>query len=216
MTATIADTLTMSHSGIITRPLIGLIIAVVVTAGLFWIMQYLIATADRELNDDSVTTLLEFVRVERDEEEPVRPPKPDPLPKPEQQPPQPPINELDTINSHTMEITIAPVPVDTNFGPDDFPSNTEGDYLPIVKVAPIYPNRALSRGIEGSCVVEYTVTQLGTTSNPAIIKEQCSSSLFFSASIKAALKFKYKPRFINGEAVEVTGVRNIFTYKITE
>ena len=92
----------------------------------------------------------------------------------------------------------------------------EGDYLPIVKVAPIYPQRALSRGIEGFCVVEYTVTRQGTTRDPFVLESQCTSALFHRASLQAALKFKYKPRVIDGEAVEVPGVQNKFTYEITE
>ena len=44
----------------------------------------------------------------------------------------------------------------------------EGDYLPIVKVAPIYPQRALVRGIEGYCVVQYTVTRQGTIRDPFV------------------------------------------------
>ena len=92
----------------------------------------------------------------------------------------------------------------------------EGDYLPIVKVAPIYPARALQRGLEGFCVVQYTVTSLGTIKDPVIIESQCSSSLFHRSSLQAALKFKYKPRVIDGEAVEVPGVQNKFTYEIVE
>jgi len=65
-------------------------------------------------------------------------------------------------------------------------------------------------------VVEYTVTRLGTTRDPQIVKDQCTSSLFYNASINAALKFKYKPRIMSGEAVDVTGVQNKFTYGIVE
>ena len=40
-------------------------------------------------------------------------------------------------------------------------SSGDGEYLPIVKVAPIYPRRAQTRGISGYCIVEYTVTTSG-------------------------------------------------------
>ena len=92
----------------------------------------------------------------------------------------------------------------------------EGDYLPIVKVAPIYPQRALSRGVQGFCVVQYTVTRQGTTRDPMVVESMCTSSLFHRASVQAALKFKYKPRVIDGKPVEVPGVQNKFTYEITE
>jgi protein TonB len=38
--------------------------------------------------------------------------------------------------------------------------------------------------------------------------------VFEDASVKAALKFKYKPRVIDGEPVEVAGVRNRFLYEL--
>jgi protein TonB len=92
----------------------------------------------------------------------------------------------------------------------------EGDYLPIVKVAPIYPQRALIRGIEGYCVVQYTVTRQGTIRDPFVIEDQCTDSLFYRPSLQAALKFKYKPRVIDGQAVDVPGVRNKFTFQIED
>ena len=37
---------------------------------------------------------------------------------------------------------------------------------------------------------------------------------FDQAAINAVLKFKYKPRVIAGQAVEVQGVQNKFTFKL--
>jgi len=88
----------------------------------------------------------------------------------------------------------------------------DSEYLPIVKVAPVYPSRAQSRGIEGYCIVEYIVTSTGTTKNPKIV--ECTSSLFQSASLKAALKFKYKPRVINGTPIDVSGVQTQITFEL--
>jgi protein TonB len=47
-----------------------------------------------------------------------------------------------------------------------------------------------------------------------VIEEECDSAVFHRASVEAALRFKYKPRVIDGEAVEVHGVPNVFTYEI--
>jgi len=200
------------------RMVIGLIAALAVTLSLFWLMQYLIETADRTLNDDSAGTLVDFVRVKRNEEVERRQLKPEKPPQPEDAPPQPPTPQLDNLSPNAEKIAISAVPVETDIEmTGGFSLGVgEGDYLPIVKVAPIYPNRALTRGIEGYCVVQYTVTRQGTTRDPFVIEDQCTSSLFHRASINAALKFKYKPRIMDGEAVEVPGVQNKFTYEITE
>ena len=218
MSATIDQTLEQSQTSGTMRIIVGLVLATMVTLSLFWLMQYLIETADRTLNENDAGSLVDFVRVKRDEEVQRDNRKPKKPPPPEPPPPQPPQPQLDNLNPNAEKIAISAVPVETDIEMSGgFSLGVgEGDYLPIVKVAPIYPNRALSRGVEGYCVVQYTVTRQGTTKDPFVVDGQCTSSLFNSASINAALKFKYKPRVIDGQAVEVPGVQNKFTYEITE
>jgi protein TonB len=218
MSATISETLTLKKSGNIVRLSIGILIGVVVTAALFWFMQYLIETADRELNEGASGHLIDFVRLKRDESIQRRQLKPKKPPPPDAPPPQPPTPQLDNLNPNAEKIAISAAPVETDIEMSGgFSLGVgEGDYLPIVKVAPIYPQRALSRGVEGFCVVQYTVTRQGTIRDPFVIEDQCTSSLFHRASVQAAMKFKYKPRVIDGQAVEVPGVQNKFTYEITQ
>ena len=218
MSATILESLSLEKTGHFVRLAIGLVLGLVVTAGLFWMMQYLIATADRTLNESSAGHLLDFVRLKRDESIQRRQLKPEKPPQPKTPPPQPPTPKLEELNPSAEKIAIAAVPVETDIEMSGgFSLGVgEGDYLPIVKVAPIYPARALQRGLEGYCVVEYTVTSLGTTKDPVILLDQCTSSLWHRASLQASLKFKYKPRVIDGVAVEVPGVQNKFTYEILE
>jgi len=218
MSATISDTLATQKTGNVVRLIIGLIFGLVVTAALFWTMQYLIETADRELNEGASGSLVDFVRLKRDESIQRRQLKPKKPPPPDAPPPQPPTPQLDNLNPNAEKIAISAAPVETDIEMSGgFSLGVgEGDYLPIVKVAPIYPQRALSRGIEGYCVVQYTVTRQGTIRDPFVIEDQCTSSLFHRASIQAALKFKYKPRVLDGQAVEVPGVQNKFTFEIEE
>ncbi len=218
MSATILESLSLEKTGHFVRLAIGLVLGLVVTAGLFWMMQYLIATADRTLNESSAGHLLDFVRLKRDESIQRRQLKPEKPPQPKTPPPQPPTPKLEDLDPSAEKIAIAAVPVETDIEMSGgFSLGVgEGDYLPIVKVAPIYPARALQRGLEGYCVVEYTVTSLGTTKDPVVVQDQCTSSLWHRASLQAALKFKYKPRVIDGVAVEVPGVQNKFTYEILE
>jgi periplasmic protein TonB len=218
MSATILESLSLNKTGDIVRLVIGLTIGLAITAGLFWMMQYLIATADRSLNESNTGALVDFVRLKRDESIQRRQLKPKKPPPPDAPPPQPPTPKLENLDPSAEKIAISAVPVETDIEMSGgFSLGVgEGDYLPIVKVAPIYPARALQRGLEGFCVVQYTVTSLGTIRDPVIIEDQCSSSLFHRSSLQAALKFKYKPRVIDGEAVEVPGVQNKFTYEIVE
>jgi len=217
MSATILETLSVSKTGNAVRMVFGIVIGVVVTAALFWFMQYLIETADRELNEGASGHLVDFVRLKRDESIQRRQLKPKKPPPPDAPPPQPPTPQLDSLDPNAEKIAISAAPVETDIEMSGgFSLGVgEGDYLPIVKVAPIYPQRALSRSIEGYCVVQYTVTKNGTIRDPFVVEDQCTSSLFHRASIQASLKFKYKPRVLDGQAVEVPGVQNKFTYEIT-
>ena len=92
---------------------------------------------------------------------------------------------------------------------------TDGEYLPIVKIAPQYPRRALSRGIEGYAIVEYTVTRLGTVKDPVVI-ESSPGTIFNNAAIKSALRYKYKPRVVDGKPIAVSGVRTKITFELED
>lgn len=219
MAVTILEVMSPRHSANILRLFVGLIFGACVTVGLLWVMQDLIASADRTLNDEARVHLVDFVRVEWEEVIQRREIKPKKPQTPEQPPPNPPSPQMDDLEAGVETIAIPAASVNTQIeltGGGFSLGVGEGDYLPIVKVAPIYPQRALIRGIEGYCVVEFTVTKLGKVREPRIIESQCTSSLFHRASLQASLKFKYKPRIIDGVAIDVPGVLNKFTFEIID
>jgi protein TonB len=90
----------------------------------------------------------------------------------------------------------------------------EGDYLPIVRVAPVYPARALSRGLEGYVDLSFTVTTTGTVRDPIVLFS--TSSLFERAAVRAVLKFKYKPRVVDGVPVDVPDVKTRISFQIED
>jgi protein TonB len=67
--------------------------------------------------------------------------------------------------------------------------SSDGDYLPIVKVAAIYPRRAQSRGIEGFVIVEFTVTKTGAVTSPSVVQAE-PEGVFDRAALDAVVKFK--------------------------
>ena len=181
-------------------------------------MQYLIATADRTLDEDEIGRMLDFVRVPPEEVINIKKPKPEKPPQPDEPPPEPPPPAMDDISPEAQAMAVSAVNVNTNinlsasgFGL----SASDGEYLPIVKVQPVYPRRALSRGIEGYVIVEFTVTKQGTTKDIVVVEAE-PTGIFDSAATQAAAKFKYKPRVVDGEAIEVPGVQNKITFKIEE
>ncbi len=218
MSATVNEIMAARQSGNLVRLGIGFVLGTFITLFLFWFMQYMIETADRTLDENARGSLVDFVRVQRDEQIKREDRKPEKPPEPDTPPPQPPTPQLDNLDPTAEKIAIQAAPVQTEIDmTGGFSLGVgEGDYLPIVKVSPIYPQRAQSRGIQGHCTVNYTVTNQGTVRDPSVVESDCTSSLFHRASVQAALKFKYKPRVIDGEAVEVPGVRNRFVYQLSE
>jgi len=199
----------------IPRYAISLLSGLLVTFTLLWVMQVLIATGKRAIVEEADINLGDFIRVKkeevvrRDEDEPEKPPEVD------EPPPETPDQQMDDLDTaQTLSLGRASAQLDIGKLGGGRIGLGDGDYLPIVRVEPIYPRRAQSRGLEGQCLVEFTVDTTGATKDAFIV--ECTSSLFERASVNAAMKFKYKPRVVDGEPQEVTGVQTIITYKMED
>lgn len=89
------------------------------------------------------------------------------------------------------------------------------EFLPLVKVAPTYPRYALERNLQGHVLLEFAVTTTGSVRDPVVLEAE-PPGVFDRAAIAAALRFRYKPKVIEGEAVEVTGVRNRIIFEVSD
>jgi len=184
-----------------------------VTFGLLFIMQYMIASGQNAIGDDGAFRIVDFVRVERNEVIETKKEKPDKPPEPDVQPDMP-DPELNNFESTLRIAMVAPaVSMNSNIGGLDF-GVSDGEYLPIVKVQPIYPPRAAARGVEGYVIVGYTVTTTGETRDVVVIES--TSSLFDRAAVESAQKYRYKPRVIDGTAVEVAGVTTMIIFELED
>jgi protein TonB len=198
------------------RYVISIVVGSVVTISLLFVMQLLIVTGKQALTDPRERHKLEFVRVKRNENLNVEDIVPEKPPKPPETPPETPPQDMDNINPDAPTINVAPptVSANTDIGGPGGMNIAEGDYLPIVRVAPVYPARALSRGLEGFVDLSFTVTTAGTVKDPIIL--QSTSSLFERAAVRAVLKFKYKPRVVDGVPVEVPGVKTRISFMLED
>ena len=172
-------------------------------------MVSLIEFADKSLDERQVIRLPDILMPEVDVEIQRRIEKPEKPELDETPPPKIPEQDFDKIDGNAAIGKIAsPGKLQANLDLDIGAGlqATDGEYLPIVKVAPQYPRRAQSRGIEGYVILEYTVTVQGTVRDPVIV-ESAPKNVFDKAAIKSALRYKYKPRVVDGVAVEVPGVR---------
>lgn len=196
------------------RYAVGVGLGAVITFLLFLIMQAVIANDEANIDEGVKGKLLDMVRLTDDEDIQTKQRKPKPPPPPDEPPPDMPRPTFDSSDvSSGVEIGAVDVNVDLNVGGGGFSS--DGEYLPIVKVAPVYPRRAQTRGIEGYVLLEFVVTKTGAVRDPVVLEAK-PPGIFDRSAINAALKFKYKPKVVNGAAIDVAGVRNRITFELAE
>ena len=180
----------------------------VLTISIFFIMQWLIDVGDVELDNTSIkiadVTMPErelelLMDMERPQEE---------EPPPETMPP-----EFDM--TPPAEVDSSAARPNLGFKGKKAGVFADGSYVPIFQVPPVYPSRALERGIEGCVMLKFTVTKVGSTRDPSV-EWAVPPGIFDRAAMRSALKYKYKPQIRDGEAIEVPNVRTVVIFKIED
>ena len=189
-----------------------------ITLGLFYFMQFLIATGEAFDERISVVKIVDATMPEIELEVIEEIDKPEPIEELVQE--QPELQERQTTldSGPALNIERQSVEIDTGL---DFSnasiSATDGDYLPLVAIAPQYPTRAAQRGIQGWCLVSFTVDGLGNVVEETIaVVDAEPPNIFNRSSIRAAGRFKFQPRVVDGRGVEVPGVQYLFRYQLED
>jgi protein TonB len=203
----------------IRRYVAALGVAAVVTFGLFFLMQSLIAVS--AVGDLAAVSgrVVDFVRIKKESDietkkrrlpkraEPLKPPPPPDLdlskaPKPQR--------------ADLGAATLVAVPtLDLARGPGLGAAASDADIVPLVRIEPRYPDRALSRGTEGWVLLEFTITPAGTVRDITVVDSE-PSGIFDRAAKRAVLRWKYKPKVVDGVPVERTGVQVVLTFEIED
>ncbi len=185
------------------------VFATVTTLLLLFVMISAISNPQPAAQSGIKGKVLDFVRVI--EEPPVviktpTPVKPPNVPEPPKSTPK--IDPFD--GDHDWRIDVEEPDIGD---PDLMLARLDGDYLPIIRVDPEYPPRAISRGTEGYVLMEFTVTPTGRVVNPVVLSAE-PVGVFERAAEAAVLKFRYKPRVVNGAPQTVPGVRTVFSFEM--
>ena len=194
----------------------------VITLALFFVMVILISLGDSGLKEDTSVKLADVVMPERQIDtfltEVDKPDKPEEQPEDIAQP------ELDLAPLTGLDVSIAKPKANFKSGGSFF---RDGEYIPLFKVQPIYPRRAQERGTQGFAIVSFTITESGSVENAKALEGYCGDptgpesemrpcSMFNSASSRAALKLKYKPKIVDGNPTAVEDVLHRFTFIMAE
>jgi protein TonB len=195
------------------RVALALPIGVGLTMALLFLMHAMIAAERGKTDLQTSARIVDFVRIERTEVIATREQRPDRPEAPEQAPSMP---KPATAEQFSSEIKVAMAGPklgvhEAEIGGLNY-AVSDGEYVPLVKVAPRYPIRAAQRRLEGYVIVEFVVTTSGAVRDVRVIES--TSELFEEAAIEAASKFKYKPRVVDGQPIEVSGVKNKITFKL--
>ena len=190
---------------------IAALVAVGVTFGLFLFMYTLISSGGGNRAELDAISGIHFGPIEIPDEimtKSRRKPKKPPPPKEPPPPPRMQISKMDqqVQNMPRMDIPDLKVPMVGGTGMfignfQQVDKNAEGDIVPVVVIRPMYPRDAAISGTEGWVKIEFTITEVGTVKNPRVIDAK-PARIFNREAIRAILKWKFKPRVVEGIAVE--------------
>ncbi len=85
--------------------------------------------------------------------------------------------------------------------------------MPLYRVEPVYPRKALQRRIEGYVILSFDIDKSGRTEN-IVIKAATPPRIFNKEAIKALTKWQYQPLMVNGKAQRRTGQRVKLEFQI--
>jgi protein TonB len=193
------------------RVLLAAMVAIAVTFGLFLLMQRLISSGADDRAELEAIAGIHFGKVEIPDEIATKSRRKPPKPEPQKQPPPPPKLQVSKMDQQVQELPQMDLPaldVPMVGGAGMFIGNfqqvdhkAEGDIIPVVVIRPMYPREAAMTGTEGWVKVEFTITEVGTVKDPRVIDAN-PPRIFNREAIRAILKWKFKPRVIEGVAVE--------------
>jgi periplasmic protein TonB len=187
------------------------LVAVGVTFGLFLLMFKLISSGGDNRAELEAIAGIHFGKVEIPDEITTRSRRKPPKPEPQKEPPPPPKLQVSKMEQQVQDLPQMDLPnldVPMVGGAGMFIGNfqqvdqkAEGDIIPVVVIRPMYPREAAMTGTEGWVKVEFTITEVGTVKDPRVI-EANPPRIFNREAIRAILKWKFKPRVVEGVAVE--------------
>ena len=186
--------------------IVGLILAFL----FFVTLAYIVKPSNESLKTENSFRVVDFIRLKKDsslrEKSRTIPDKPEPPKKPP--PPDlvtPELTAPPTLPNLNIEFPDISVPTDMK-GAFLGPQNTGGNsqLVPLVRINPQYPRNELLGGVEGWVKIQFVVLPDGSVSSPSVIESK-PPRVFDSSALRAIKKWKFKPKVVNGVAVEQAG-----------
>lgn len=193
------------------RGLIAALFAAGVTFGLFLFMFKLISSGGGNAEELEAIAGIHFGPVDIPDEITTKSRRIPKKPPPPKDPPPPPKMQISKVDQTVQDMPVMDLPnldVPMTSGAGMYIGNVanidrteEGDIIPIVVIRPMYPREAALAGTEGWVKVSFTITAIGTVKDPKVIDAN-PPRVFNREALRAILKWKFKPRVVDGVAVD--------------
>lgn len=188
-------------------------VGAVATLSLLLLMQTLIVMQPGAFSETRPRAKIDIVRVKKSEELRTRDiQRPDPSLKKAEPLPQRLVDESG--DGWAIATKMPPPPTPQGSHAVTAIRMSDGPLVAIVRVQPVYPTSAEVRGLEGWVLVQFNVLPDGRVADAHVVES--SSRVFEKAALSAASRFRFKPQIVNGEAVLVRGIQNLFRFEMPE
>ena len=191
------------------RLVVALPVSTAVALGLFTFMAWMVDNGQQRAPEQSQVLAFDIVMVEQERDAQRRqralPEKPDtPEPPPEAAP------------KSSQSVTATPTPAMPNLTLDtaisglainvpqfsDFGANQQA--MPLYRVEPRYPARAMKKGAEGFVVLSFTIDPQGRPTDVKVLDAK-PRRLFEKEAIRALRKWKYQAKVVDGKSIAQVG-----------
>ena len=195
----------------ILRYSIGLAFGTAFMLLLFWVMWSLVSVPV-DIAEMRQATRVEFTRMRQDTEAQK---KQQEKPQPDKPPPVPEVPQIDfskgSVENNVAQLTPT-VDANSAMSKMKMTAGSDRDIVPLVRINPEYPPRALSRGIQGWVIVQFTISATGTVKDQKVVDS--SNKIFDDAALKAIGRWRYNPKVEEGVAVERRGVQTKLVFQL--
>jgi len=181
---------------------------------LFWLMYSVIHVTGHGVDKIENLPTVDFVRLKHDVEPQTLERKKPPPPPPAKQPPPPAKMQVDV----QAAAPGAGISVPTNLGLSanvggagggpSLSANMDSDLIPLQRMLPQYPADARRGGITGYVQIDVTINADGSVRTARVVEAK-PKGIFEAAAITAIQKWRFKPKVVEGKAVEFHGVQKI-------
>jgi protein TonB len=94
-------------------------------------------------------------------------------------------------------------------------AGSDRDAIPLVRIDPEYPPRALAREIEGWVQVQFTIAANGSVKDAFVVAADPPST-FDAAALAAIARWRYQPRVEGGVPVERVGLQTVIRFALSD